>query len=111
MNSTIAAHGVQKSQPSPRPIQSVPFSVASASSQQTAKEHYLLCSLEINVWCDRPQRWIWKRFRNGELELIFCRECNTYRTSSSIPLRKCTTLKFVCECLCLLIDRVGAPEA
>src|SRR4029077_3517867 len=66
-------------------------------------------TFEIKVWCDRPQRWIWKRFRNGELELILCRKCNTYRTTSSIPLRKCTTLDMVCESLCRLVDRIGAP--
>ena len=64
-----------------------------------------------NVWCDRPQRWIWKRFRNDQLELILCWKCNTYRTSSSLPLRKRTTLNMACEGLCRLVDRVRAKMA
>ena len=65
-------------------------------------------TFENKVWCDRPQRWIWKRFRNGEVELVLCRKF-TVRTFSFIPLRKCKTFQSDCEGLCLIVNRIGAP--
>jgi hypothetical protein len=69
----------------------------------------LLRSLENQVGEEGSHRRIWDRFHNGEVIFIIRRKCNTDRSSPSIPLRKCTTLNFVCFCLCLLIDRVGPP--